>query len=149
LIHPEQELLLSSDNGGSGNNYTNTVLSTSASNVIGSTGNNSAPFTGTFRPEGTITTTPDRNGAVFGGNYNSVVPGNAPDGAPITGAWTLRVFDGWFCYNRPSLVNWSLSITKPAQAYVTTFSGPATITPDAPDWFKYNRNCCCKRTCRR
>ncbi|MEI2748120.1 MAG: proprotein convertase P-domain-containing protein [Ferruginibacter sp.] len=133
LVDPSgtRAMLLSSDNGGSGNNYTNTVLSTAASNIIGSTGNNSAPFTGTFRPEGTITTTPDRNGAIFGGNYNSVVPGNALNGAPITGAWTLRIFDDGFATSG-TLVNWSLSITKPAQAYVTTFDGPATITPAAP-----------------
>ena len=139
LVDPSgtRAMLLSSDNGGTGNNYTNTVLSTAASNVIGSTGNNSAPFTATYRPEGTITTVPDRNGNFIGGNYNSVVPGNALNGAAITGTWTLRVFDDGFG-TTGSLTNWTLSITKAAQPYTTIFSGPATITPDAPTGLNTN-----------
>jgi subtilisin-like proprotein convertase family protein len=131
LVDPSgtRAILLSSDNGGSGNNYTNTVLSTAASNVIGSGGNNTAPFTGTFRPEGTITTAPDRNGA-FIGNYNSVIPANALSGAPITGSWTLRIFDDGFSTSG-TLTSWALSITKPG-AYSTVFNGPGSFGSIVP-----------------
>lgn len=132
LVDPSgtRAMLLTSDNGGSGNNYTNTVLSTAASNVIGSFGNSTAPFTGTYRPEGTITTAPDRTGAASFGNYNNVVPASALNGAGINGNWTLRVFDDNM-NSSGTLVNWSLSITSTG-AYTTTFSGPGVITPSTP-----------------
>lgn len=132
LVDPSgtRAILLSSDNGGSGNDHINTVLSTAASNVIGSMGNNSAPFTGTYRPEGTITTAPVRSGAIFGGDYNAVVPSNSLNGAPINGNWSLRVFDDNF-NSSGTLLNWSLSITT-TTAYASVFNGPGTITPDAP-----------------
>jgi len=132
LVDPSgtRAILLSSDNGGSGNDYTNTVLSTAASNIIGSSGNNTAPFTGTYRPEGTITTAPVRTGAFFGFDYNAVVPGSPLEGAPINGNWSLRVFDDNFG-SSGTLLNWSLSITK-TTAYASVFNGPGTITPDAP-----------------
>ncbi len=132
LVDPSgtRAILLSSDNGGSGNDYTNTVFSTAASNVIGSPGNTSAPFTGTYRPEGTIGTAPVRTGALFGFDYNSVVPANALDGAPINGNWSLRVFDDNFG-SSGTLLNWSLSITK-TTAYASVFNGPGTITPGTP-----------------
>jgi len=132
LVDPSgtRAILLSSDNGGSGNNYTNTVLSTAASNVIGSGGNNTAPFTGTYRPEGTITTAPDRAGNFIGGNYNAVIPANALSGAPITGSWSLRIFDDGFGTSG-TLTSWALSITKPA-AYSTVFSGPGSFGAIVP-----------------
>lgn len=47
-----QILELTTDNGGTGNNYTNTVFSDAgATNITAGT----APFTGNFRPEGTLT----------------------------------------------------------------------------------------------
>ncbi|MFT3680741.1 MAG: Ig-like domain-containing protein [Ferruginibacter sp.] len=136
LVDPSgtRALLLSSDNGGSGDDYTNTILRTDAANVIGSAGNNNAPFNGTFRPEGTFTTAPDRSDAASNGtgNYNLVIPANALNfsgGAPIDGAWSLRVFDD---DNGTSgtLVNWSLSIIKNIGTgnYTSVFSGPATIS---------------------
>lgn len=132
LVDPSgtRAMLLSSDNGGSGNNYTNTVLSTSAANVIGSGGNNTAPFTGTYRPEGTISTAPDRAGAAFGGNYNAVIPASALNGASINGSWTLRVFDDGFG-TTGTLTGWTLTITKPG-AYVTVFNGPGSFGSVVP-----------------
>src|SRR3954462_12559934 len=101
-------MVLTKNNGGNGNNYTNTVLRTDASTIISGGG---VPFTGTFRPEGTLTTAPDRTGAVGGGNYNLVIPASALNGAPIDGAWSLRVFDN--TSGDPTvLVNWSISIIK-------------------------------------
>ena len=110
LVDPSgtKAILLTSDYGGSGNDYINTVFRTDAATLISS---GSAPFTGTYRPEGTITTPPDRSGAASSGNYNAVVPVNALDGAVIDGAWSLRVFDD---ANNDSgtLDNWAVSITK-------------------------------------
>ena len=139
LVDPSgtKAILLSSDNGGSDNNYTNTVLSTSASNIIGTTGNNSGPFTGTYRMEGTLTTAPDRTGAIFGGNYNSVVPASALSGAAINGSWTLRVFDDNFNFTTGTLQSWSLSITQPG-AYNSVFNGPASINPASPSGSNIN-----------
>lgn len=71
LISPEGTIVvLSSNNGGSGNNYTNTVFDDAGVTNITS---GSAPFTSTFRPEGNLS------------DFNSENP---------NGSWTLRVFDG-------------------------------------------------------
>lgn len=119
-------LLLTSDNGGSDDNYTNTVLTTSATNVIGSVGNNTAPFTGTFRHEGTITTPPVLTGGANGGTYN--LPATAINGCPINGVWTLRVFDDDAIFSG-TLVNWSLEISEPTSSYAThTVTGAGTIS---------------------
>ena len=60
---------LSTDNGGSGNNYTGAVFDDEATQAITA---GSAPFTGRFQPES---------------------PLSALDGEPITGTWTLKVID--------------------------------------------------------
>ncbi|MCB0457059.1 MAG: proprotein convertase P-domain-containing protein, partial [Flavobacteriaceae bacterium] len=61
---------LSSDNGGSGDNFTNTVFMDGFPSIT--TG--SAPFTGTFQPEG--------------GPMNPFFAGE-----PVNGNWTLNIFD--------------------------------------------------------
>ncbi|WP_165903583.1 proprotein convertase P-domain-containing protein [Hymenobacter gummosus] len=116
-------LELTTDNGGSGDNYTNTVLSTAATNVIGSTGNTTAPFTGTYRPESTTATAP----AV--GSY--ALPAAALNGAAINGTWTLRVFDDASLLSG-TLVNWTLEITDPVSGAVSTLTGPAGATITGP-----------------
>ena len=71
LISPAgTSLELSTDNGGSGNNYTGTVFQDGALPIT----NGSAPFNGTFRPEG--------------GNFASTF-----NGETITGDWILRISD--------------------------------------------------------
>ncbi len=60
---------LSDDNGGSGNNYTNTIFDDSAGTAITAGG---APFTGTYRPEG---------------NLSDFI------GEDPSGTWTLIIFD--------------------------------------------------------
>ncbi len=130
LVDPTgtRAMLLSSDNGGNGNNYSNTVIRTDAVNPI--TGG-SAPFTGTFLPEGSITTAPNRSGAT-GGNYNAVIPANALDfttGAPIDGTWSLRVFDDK-SGTSGTLVNWSLAIIRQTNTVFTSIvNGPPAIGP--------------------
>ncbi len=59
-------------NGGSGDNYTGTVLVDSAAAVIGSDGNNTAPFTGVYKPE---------------------QPFSGLSGQSITGTWRHRLQD--------------------------------------------------------
>ena len=130
LVDPSgtRAMLLSSDNGGNGDNYTNTILRTNGTIPITA---GASPFNGTFSPEGGINIAPDRTGAAGGGTY-AVIPANALLGASIDGAWTLRVFDDQGGNqqngNTGRLVNWSLSIIRSINpAYTTVFNGPGTI----------------------
>ncbi|MCU0438800.1 MAG: proprotein convertase P-domain-containing protein [Raineya sp.] len=70
LVSPNGTVfLISDDNGGSDNNYTNTIISDAgATNITAGT----APFTGTFKPEGVAFST-------YSGTYS--------------GTWTLYVLD--------------------------------------------------------
>lgn len=126
-------LLLSSDNGSSGVNYTNTVFSTASADIIGSVGFDTAPFTGTYRPEGTTGTAPDRTdaSATSGtpvGTYNAVIPAGALSGCPINGTWTLRAFDD-AGFDTGTIDSWALSVSDPAiQIYTHTITGPGTIS---------------------
>jgi subtilisin-like proprotein convertase family protein len=84
LIAPNGSFIdLSSNNGGSGDNYTNTVFSTSGGAIT----SGSAPFTGTFSPEQPF----------------SNLTGSAD------GIWTLRIYDG-ASGDGGTLSNWTLSI---------------------------------------
>ncbi len=90
---------LSTDNGGSANNYINTTFDDEAAVSI-TTG--SAPFTGSFQPEGLL--------AAF-------------DGQSANGVWTLTVTDDTNT-DGGSLDAWSLIITTPSEAFgVTDSSG--------------------------
>lgn len=62
-------VLLSDDNGGGGNDYTNTIFDDAAGTAITS---GSAPFTGTFSPEGNLS------------DFNGEDP---------SGTWTLSIYD--------------------------------------------------------
>ena len=131
LVDPSgtRAMLLSHDNGGNGDNYSGTVFRTDESNSI--TGG-SAPFTGNYLPQGSISTAPDRSGAAGGGSYNLVIPANALNGAPINGNWSLRVFDdqggNQQSNNLGTLVNWSLSIIRyVGSGFTTVFNGSADI----------------------
>ncbi|MEP7377576.1 MAG: Ig-like domain repeat protein, partial [Chitinophagaceae bacterium] len=129
LVDPSntRAMLLSSDNGGTASNYTNTIFNTTAANVIGSAGNNTPPFSSTYRPEGTISTAPDRTGAAGAGTYNAVIPASSLLGAAINGGWKLRVFDDAGS-TIGTFISWSLSVTKSGIGnYTTAFSGPGTI----------------------
>ncbi len=73
LIGPDGTTVeLFTDVGGSGDNFTGTVLDTESGNPIGGLGTADAPFTGIFSPEGDL--------SVF-------------DGTDAIGFWTLSVFD--------------------------------------------------------
>lgn len=82
---------LSSDNGGQGDNYTNTCFSPYATESI-TFGQpfapaSAAPFTGTFQPEG---------------NWNDIL------GAPLDGVWRLGLIDDNSGF-QGQLLNWSLA----------------------------------------
>ncbi len=76
---------LANDNGGSGDNFTNTVFDDEATDPIGS---GTAPFTGSFQPIGSLATL---NGEVSSGN------------------WTLTVVDDTG-FDTGSIQDWSIEI---------------------------------------
>jgi subtilisin-like proprotein convertase family protein len=83
---------LTTDNGGTGENFVNTVFDDQAATSI-TTG--AAPFTGSFKPEGLLS------------NLN---------GIPANGTWTLEITDDAGA-DTGTLNSWSLTITNPAGAY--------------------------------
>ena len=113
LIAPDgTRIKLTTDNGGSGNNYANTIFDDEASTSITS-GN--APFSGTFRPEELL----------------SVL-----DGKSMQGTWKLEITDDQGG-DIGKLHSWSLEVSSDTQTYIyesgnellTTFAGNlATVT---------------------
>lgn len=100
LVHSDgTQVELFTDVGGSGANFVNTVLDQQATTgVIGTSGFNTAPFTGTFRPEGDL--------SVLNGKLAS-------------GVWTLRIIDD-FSGDVGTLNNWDLIIAASPDVAVTT-----------------------------
>jgi len=95
LIAPDgTPVELSTDNGGSGENFTNTVFDDSAATSI-TTG--SAPFTGSFKPEGSLST------------FN---------GMQSLGDWTLSITDDANS-DGGTLLDWSLQICE--ESILSTF----------------------------
>lgn len=78
---------LTTDNGGNGDNYVNTVFDDEAITAITA---GAAPFTGSFKPEGVL---------------------SAVDGQAANGVWTLEVTDD-NSTNTGTLTSWSLTITR-------------------------------------
>ncbi|MEE8483767.1 MAG: proprotein convertase P-domain-containing protein, partial [Nitrospinota bacterium] len=101
---------LSIGNGSRGDHYTSTVFSDSAITLITAA---SAPFTGTYQPEGSLS------------DFNS---------ENINGTWTLRITDDT-PQNAGILVSWYISITTPnpkgyladAQMTVNHMSGSCSV----------------------
>lgn len=86
LIHPDgTEVILSSKNGSGGDNYTNTLFDQSAATAITA---GSAPFTGSFTPEGDLSTL---------------------IGKDIQGTWKLKVHDS-ANVDGGNLVAWTLQL---------------------------------------
>jgi hypothetical protein len=139
LVDPNgtKAMLLSTGNGGTGANYTNTILRTDAANVIGSASNNAASFNGTYATEGNMITAPVLTGAASNraGSYTGIIPATALNGAPLDGTWTLRVFDNnnsSYANNNNTaggtLTNWSLQIIHQlASGYTSVVNGNPVI----------------------
>ncbi len=96
-----QQLELSTGNGGSGDNYTNTCFSPVATVPITA---GMPPFTGTFRPEG---------------NWNDLM------GAPVNGEWSLVVADAFGINNYGTLNWWTITFNTTNQ--VTYSWTPAAV----------------------
>lgn len=86
LVAPDgiTQVELTTDNGGSGDNYTNTTFDDEAATAITA---GAAPFTGSYRPEGLLSTF---------------------DGMNAAGTWTLRIDDD-VSGDTGALLAWSLS----------------------------------------
>lgn len=108
LISPCGDVLeLSTDNGGGGDNYTNSCFSVSAvTPIVGQT----APFTGTFRPEGAW---------------------SALNGCNLNGVWKLQVADDSAPTNG-TLNSWSITF-PPSYAITYAWSPTTAMTPTAGD----------------
>jgi subtilisin-like proprotein convertase family protein len=98
LVSPNSTVyVISTDNGGSGNNYTNTIISDAGATDISA---GSAPFTGTFRPEvGTFASYP---------------------AAACTGRWYLYVIDD-ADNDLGRITNFSVTPNTPAQPVMLSF----------------------------
>jgi subtilisin-like proprotein convertase family protein len=91
---------LTTDNGSTGDNFVNTVFDDQAATSITA---GTAPFTGSFRPEGLLSTV---------------------NGIPANGTWTLEITDDT-AQDSGTLNSWSIQITNPAGAYECTTCAPA------------------------
>jgi len=91
------EITLANGVGGSGDNFDNTIFSATATNVIGSSGNNTSPFNGTYAPQQSF----------------SNLTGAA------TGTWNLKVIDA-YDLDAGSLRGWKITIASANQ--VTTYA---------------------------
>lgn len=93
LIAPDGEaILLTYNNGGSGDDFTNTIFTTTASTSIAS---GTAPFTGEFQPQ---------------------QPFGWLAGSPLNGTWTLLATDLW-AGNTGTLLNWSITFNTNTYAW--------------------------------
>ena len=87
LVSPDSTRIeLSTGNGGDGQNYSNTVFDDEADTFII---NGSAPFTGTYQPEGSL---------------------SSLDELPADGTWILEISDNW-TEDTGELLGWSLVVT--------------------------------------
>ena len=91
LISPNgTNVILSNGNGGSGNNYTNTVFDDDASNTISS---GSAPFTGLFIPDEALSIL---NGVFSSGDWSLLVVDDAEYDTGSIDSWNI-----YFCGSPP------------------------------------------------
>ncbi|SIO26764.1 FG-GAP repeat-containing protein [Singulisphaera sp. GP187] len=105
LIAPDNTRVeLFTDVGGSGDHFTNTILSDEATTSITA---GSAPFTGTFRPEGNLTLL---------------------EGKSLAGTWTLEVTDD-AGGSAGTLLNWSLIVRYAAAAQSATVAATHEPAP--------------------
>jgi subtilisin-like proprotein convertase family protein len=107
IASPDGSMIaLTTDNGGTGNDYTNTVFRFDAATAISA---GSAPFNGTYRPEGDIW------------RLNNGQNGN--------GTWQLRVIDDSWNTSTGSVVNWSVTfgVNPPAPFTLTESNLPILI----------------------
>lgn len=123
LESPSGEILeLSTNNGGSSDNYTNTIFSDLAvENVV----NGSAPFSGMYKPEGRLNTL-----EINPGNDNpagTYTFANTFAGISADGIWKLRICDA-VTGDVPLVNSWSIHFSKLCSA-VSNDLGVTQISP--------------------
>lgn len=110
LVSPNnQTLMLSTNNGGSGDNYTQTCFKPTATTSIT---NGTPPFTGNFQPEGNWT---------------------ALNGAPINGNWKLKVSDAFGINSFGNLNWWSITFNSQHTASYTWTPANSLSCGNCPD----------------
>lgn len=97
---------LTIQNGGAGNNYTGTCFSATATTSIKA---GTAPFTGTFIPEGYL--------------------GAVNNGQNANGVWSLCIQDRRTAANAGSLVNWSITFSNTPAPLPPTIPACSTTLP--------------------
>lgn len=126
LKAPDNTILeLSSDNGGTGDHYTNTIFSDAGATLISA---GTAPFTNTYRPEGgltascSLTPTVSTFAAISGGSINP------------NGTWTLYVYDD-AAIDAGTLLDWTLNLPATGACSMTfyDFNNMMMDPPDAGD----------------
>ncbi len=117
---------LSTDNGGTGDNYAGVLLRTpSAFSSIGTLGNVSN-ISGNFSPEGDINTVPNPASGLFGGSYS--LPATPLAGCPVNGTWTIAIGNDNFS-SSATFTGWSLTVEKTiAGNYSHAFSGSGSLS---------------------
>ncbi len=108
LVAPNGAVLnLSAGQGAGGDNFLGTVFSDAAPVSITSVASAAAPFTATYRPEGSTTTYCTTTGTVstFGAIGGGTIAAN--------GSWTMRVYDG-ATGDAGALESWQISFAGPA-----------------------------------
>ena len=112
-----QRIELTTGNGGSGDNYTNTQFSDAAATNITA---GAAPFTGTFRPEGSLT-------AINCGTI--ITPTITTLGAFTAGQngnWVLRTKDN-AAGDVGNLISWSITFAPPCDFVLATLPPQAVV----------------------
>ncbi len=120
-------MLLSSDNGASGDNYDNALLRTGYTPKASTLNGVISTVSGIYGTEGDVSTLASQSGG-NGGNYgNTAVPQTKLIGSPINGNWEIRVFDDVTGTGTGILKDWSITIKKAVPVNLTTvLSGPGT-----------------------
>ena len=116
-----QRISLSQGNGGTGDNFTNTVFIDAAPTPITA---GAAPFTGSFRPQGTIGTY--TCGASIAQTVGSLVAFTTAQ----NGTWQLRIFDS-AGGDSGTMISWSITFAPPC-GFVAASLPPITLNGTNP-----------------
>lgn len=115
LVNPcGNKIRLIKNAGSSGDNFTNTCFEPIVSNVIGSVGNNTAPFSGTYAPEAGQAA------------WASFLACSSPNGV-----WTLNVGDQTGG-NSGTLQDWAITFYSPATSGSTNYINLYVSSSDIP-----------------
>ncbi|HRI62322.1 MAG TPA: hypothetical protein PK228_21420, partial [Saprospiraceae bacterium] len=123
-----QRLELSSANGGGGDNFTNTVFCDQAALSITA---GAPPYTGTFRPEGSLAASCDPDGTGPLGAYVANITTISGFTGGQNGSWKLRIFDA-VGGDIGNMIAWSITFGDPACSLAGVTLNPLTIPSTNP-----------------